>query len=141
MVSALKESSRFGERLRAYREAAGLTQTQLEELTGVKREYISSIELGRIAVVYPEVFNKLHAVLRFEGWVLLEAMGYETDAGSGTAELNPALLAVVSRLTPKQQEALMQFLISFGVERRDGSEDELRRARSRKESGDGPAKS
>jgi len=103
----------LGEQLRLYREGLRLTQTDLERLTKVKREYISSIEMGRIQVIYPEVFNLLKKVLRFPGWVLLEAMGYETDSVAGEAGgLNPALVAAVASLSDRQQRALLEFLLA-----------------------------
>lgn len=68
-----------GTLLRQYRERLGLTQYEAEKLSGVRREYIGSIETGRIAVIYPEPFNALHKAYGFPGWEILESMGYETD--------------------------------------------------------------
>jgi len=38
---------KFGVRLRLWRESKGLTQWQLQKLTGINRANLSSIELGR----------------------------------------------------------------------------------------------
>ena len=102
-----------GSRLRDYREAADLSQTELARLTGVKREYISSIELGRIQVLYPETFRALHRALGFPAEVLLEAMGYPVGVGSGG--INPALAAAVRGLDDRQQRALLGLLLAFDV--------------------------
>lgn len=85
------------------RERAGVSQTDVQRLTGVNRAYVSSIEQGRIAVVYPEIFNTLHHVYRFAGWAGLDAMGYQTDAGE--ADVNPAILSLLRGLSDDQQRA------------------------------------
>jgi transcriptional regulator with XRE-family HTH domain len=100
-----------GTLLRQYRERLGLTQYEAEKLSGVRREYIGSIETGRIAVIYPEPFNALHKAYGFPGWEILESMGYETDvdktsgysrdvlkAAALLASLPPADRAVVDGL-------------------------------------------
>ena len=103
--------SRVGQTLRDYREAARLSQTELARLSGVKREYISSIELGRIQVLYPEPFRALQLVLGFPPEVLLEAMGY--PAGEESGGINPALAAAVRGLDDRQQRALLGLLLAF----------------------------
>lgn len=103
--------SRVGSTLREYREAARLSQTELARLSGVKREYISSIELGRIQVLYPEPFRALQLVLGFPPEVLLKAMGYPVGEASGG--INPALAAAVRALDDRQQRALLGLLLAF----------------------------
>ena len=116
MTSKEARSTQHGEvgsRLRDYREAAVLSQAELARLTGVKREYISSIELGRIQVLYPETFRALHEVLGFPAEVLLEAMGYPVGVGSGG--INLALAAAVRGLDDRQQRSLLGLLLAFDV--------------------------
>lgn len=96
---------RFAAMIINYRKDAGLTQTELAQLTGVKREYISSIELGRIAVIYPETFNELHRVLRFPAFAGLEAMGFVTDASE--RDVNPALLSILKEMDSQQQSGVL----------------------------------
>ncbi len=98
------DNSRLAQKMRQYRERANLTQTDVERLSGVRRDYLSSIELGRISVVYPETLNRLRRVYGFPGWEMLDAMGYQTDAGGEAVE--PALLAIIRALTPEQQRML-----------------------------------
>ena len=102
---------RVGEFLRSSREAQRLSQTELEKESGVKRDYIASIERGRISVIYPETLGRLRAVLGFPGWAALEAMGYQTDAEG--SKIRPLLAAAVVKLTVGQQEALLDFLHSL----------------------------
>lgn len=78
--------------------------TDVEKVSGVKRDYVSSIELGRISVIYPESFNQLRRVYGFPGFELLEAMGYRTDAT--VSEIDPSLLALARGMTLDQQRAL-----------------------------------
>lgn len=97
-------NERFAAKMRHYRERANLTQTDVERMCGVRRDYLSSIELGRIAVVYPETFNRLRRCYGFPGFDVLESMGFDTDATGENIE--PSLLALLRAMTPEQQRAL-----------------------------------
>ncbi len=113
-------NTRFAGKLINYRKAAGLTQAELANLTGVKREYISSIELGRIAVIYPETFNALRRVLRFPAFELLEAMGYQTDASEES--VNPALLMMLKQMNEQQQRGVLEIVkATFKAEEMGGA--------------------
>lgn len=100
-------------RLRYYRDRAGLTQTELARATGdrVKREYISSIELGRIGVIYPDAFNALHRVLGFPAYEVLGLMGYDTD--SSIAGVNDGLVLLARQMTDEQQRAFVEVMRSL----------------------------
>ena len=96
---------RVGNLIRHYREAAGLTQTELERAPGVQRAYISSIEGGRILILYPKTFSALQRVIKFPTWELLEAMGYPVE---GRVEgIIPPLSTLLATLTEDQQMAVM----------------------------------
>ncbi len=101
----------LGDRLRWYRERAKLSQGDLAEVVGVTRDYISSIEIGRIGVVYPRVFNGLQRALGFPGWELLELMGYRTSATSKDTEgVYPPLLSLIDGMSEEQQQATFEVL-------------------------------
>jgi DNA-binding XRE family transcriptional regulator len=102
----------LGELLSRLRLDAGLTQAELARRTGVKREYLSSVELGRIGLMYPGPTNDLKRELGVPGWMLLEAMGYETDANDDA--VLPMLVAALRRLRTGQQLSLLLFLDSLG---------------------------
>jgi transcriptional regulator with XRE-family HTH domain len=57
------EVSRFGRRLRAFRERAGYTQTELAELSGVQRMSIVYVENGRQASLSVENTMRIADVL------------------------------------------------------------------------------
>lgn len=116
-------SSKLGALLRAERERAGLTQTDLARITGVKREYIGSIELGRMQVVYPEAFNKLHRALRFPAFEWLEAMGFETD--SSEQGILPALAVLLKSMTAEEQKAFVDLAKSILKAKGASSDREL----------------
>lgn len=97
-------NKRMGAKLQDYRKDAGLTADDLARASGVKRSYITAIEVGRMNIMYPETFVDLKRVLRFPGWDMLEAMGYPTDAGDD--DIYPRLLHVARQLPMDQQEAL-----------------------------------
>lgn len=113
----MSKHSDLGAMMKQHREAAGLTQSALAELSGVTRDYIASMELGRIQVIYPAVFVKLREVLGFRGWELLEMMGYPTDVPARADRIplaeppqrrpNRALITAVGRLSVPQQAALL----------------------------------
>jgi transcriptional regulator with XRE-family HTH domain len=91
--------------LRQYRERLGLTQYEAEKLSGVRREYIGSIETGRIAIIYPEPFNALHRAYGFPGWEILESMGYETDVDRASGYSREVLraAAILASLAPEDR--------------------------------------
>lgn len=99
---------RMGNKLREYRERLDLSQVEVSNLAGVKRSYLSSAELGRIGIIYPDIFESLHRVLRFPGWELLEAMGYKTDVP--TEGIEPGLSQLI-RSVPREQQAALTTLV------------------------------
>jgi transcriptional regulator with XRE-family HTH domain len=107
-IQNIKRNPRLAAKVREYRRKAGLTQQELARVTGIKREYISSCELGRVGVIYPEAFNALRRALGFPGWELLEAIGYRTDVGE--ADINPGLLTLLRQLSPEQQQAVLDIV-------------------------------
>lgn len=97
---------KWGALLQSYRNRAEMTQDDLAMASKVRRSYIASIEFGRIGIPSPDTFNSLHKVLHFPGWEMLEAIGYDTDAGESNVE--PALLSVARSLPAKQQILLAE---------------------------------
>jgi len=101
-----------GTLLRQYRERLGLTQYEAEKLSGVRREYIGSIETGRIAVIYPEPFNALRRAYGFPGWEILESMGYETDVDKASGYSRDVLKAAALLASlPPEDRAVVDGLI------------------------------
>ena len=95
---------KLGAVVQRYREQAGLTQAELAQASGLKTSYVSALELGRFQIMYPAPFNALRRVLRYPGWTVLDAMGYETDAGD--SEIDPRLEAMIRQLPLDKQDAL-----------------------------------
>ncbi len=106
----------LGDFIRRARTRKGMSQSDLASASGVKRDYIGSIEVGRIAVLYPETFRRLKAVLGFPGWAALEAMGFETDIEA--EPVSPNLLLAISQLGPAAQESLATFIHTLELPRR-----------------------
>lgn len=97
---------------REARNLAGLTQVELAEKAEVDRAYIGGLEGGRINVIGPEPFNKLHRVLRFPGYVWLEYMGYETDTVKLT-QIDPSLLGVVMQIPRERHKDVTHMLTLY----------------------------
>lgn len=106
----------LGDFIRRARTRRRVSQSDLASASGVKRDYIGSIELGRIRVLYPETFRRLKEVLGFPGWAALEAMGFETDIE--TRPVSPKLLLAISELDGAAQEALATFIRTLELPRR-----------------------
>ena len=96
----------FGPKIAYYRQRLDLTQADVERLTGgrVKRSYLAKIETNQITLLPPGTFNELHRLLKFPGYELLEAMGYETDAGEERVE---SALLVAAQALPESTQRLL----------------------------------
>lgn len=57
------QQERFGDRLRLYREAAGYSQEQLAELTGLSSNAIGALERGERKRPYPDTIRRLSDAL------------------------------------------------------------------------------
>ena len=64
-----KDRVRIGERLRAAREAAGLTQGQIAKKLGIHRPSISEVEAGRRRVSAEELAQMANAYGVQVGWI------------------------------------------------------------------------
>ena len=112
-----ERKTRFGATLKSLRLQTGLTQEELARDAQVNREYIGSMEVGRIDVVYPEVFNRVVHALKnrgatLAGWELLDAMGYETGGSKG--EIYPPLQRALEEMDEPQQRAVFDIVRSIG---------------------------
>lgn len=106
----------LGDQIRKARKAAGLSQLQLAEMTYVKREHISNIELGKnspAVKIITDIAKALGTSFRLDGCVI--------DPGSGTA--------VPYRPIPASEQ--MRF--DFGVEYRFVARSILFKARDNDE--------
>ena len=111
MARITPESQRMGALLKSYRQRLALTQDDLESASGVKRDYIASIESGKIQIVYPKDMNALARVLGFSPWELLDAAGYKTEGGC--EDIDPALQHAAKKLDAEQQRAAAAVLRSM----------------------------
>lgn len=95
---------KLGAVVQRYREQAGLSQTEAAKASGLRPSYVQALEIGRFQLIYPDKFNALRRTLRFPGWTVLDAMGYQTDAGD--SEMDPRLEAMIRQLPLDKQDAL-----------------------------------
>lgn len=107
----MTERGSLGEFIKSARERLGMSQGDLESVSGCKRDYVGAVEIGRVAVIYPETFGRLKLALRFPGWACLEAMGFETDVAGG--RVLPELVAALALLDGEAQRALLFFVESL----------------------------
>ncbi len=62
-----RQATQFGSQVRALRMAAGLTQAELAEASGISERTVSDLERGRRGSVYPATARRLAAALRVGG--------------------------------------------------------------------------
>jgi transcriptional regulator with XRE-family HTH domain len=97
-----RQATHFGTRVRAMRLAAGLTQAELAEASGISERTVSDLERGRRSSVYPATARALAAALQVSGdqlsTFLLLARGSEAPETSVTELISPLPAAYRSRL-------------------------------------------
>jgi transcriptional regulator with XRE-family HTH domain len=57
-----EKAMNLGKRVRGLREANNMTQAQLEENTGIKREYLSKVESGKLNPTYTTLLKIAHGL-------------------------------------------------------------------------------
>lgn len=97
-----RQATHFGTRVRAMRLAAGLSQAELAEASGISERTVSDLERGRRSSVYPATARALAAALQVNGdqltTFLLLARGAEAPQTSVTGLISPLPAAYRSRL-------------------------------------------
>lgn len=103
-------SEAAGDIITTLRTRAGHTRATLAMATGLNEHTVKIYEKGMIKNPTVDVFNKLHDGLLphgFIGWEVLEAYGFETDAGlPGTL---PPLVHVLRLLDDEAQDMVLQY--------------------------------
>lgn len=92
----------IGERIRQIREKAGYSQNRLADFSGISQTHLRRVELGQADITV----GHLQLVCDALGVSLKEF--FEYDNGD-----TDELYAVISRLTPKQKQLLVDFLKSI----------------------------
>src|SRR5215204_5946097 len=80
------EGLRFGERLRRFREAAGLTQEELGERAGLTAQGIGALERGDRKRPYPQTVRALAAALGLSEDERTALIGAVRDHGESAAD-------------------------------------------------------
>jgi transcriptional regulator with XRE-family HTH domain len=91
---------RLADLVRQHREREGLTQQQLAERSGISRNTIAAIELGRVRIPSPEIVRSLARPLRVTVREMLQAMGYpiEDDAAAAAVAEDRVLQEIADLL-------------------------------------------
>ena len=90
-----------GIRIKELREKAGFTQNRLAEWSGISQTHLRRVELGQQDITV----GHLHMICDGLGVTLAEFFT--------VSEAQENLSDVISRLTPKQKQLLMEFLKSM----------------------------
>ncbi len=96
-----QENYRFGQMLQSYREAAGVTQQEIANITGLTKNYISSIERGvhkcnaQTFIAYAKKCN-----------VSLDEMAGLT----AKSNIDRRLLNILSEMSNEDQERVLQMI-------------------------------
>jgi len=108
----------LGEQIRLARAKAGLTQLQLAEMTAVKREHISNIELGKnspAVKIVTDIAKALNTQFRLDGCLI--------EPSSGAADLGP--ISVPEQMTLEFDVEYRFSARSFSLTARNETEVEL----------------
>jgi transcriptional regulator with XRE-family HTH domain len=114
-VSEKMERAAFGARLRAVREAAGLTLRQVESATNrrVKNAYLSQIENGQITLPAPAILWELAEVYGVSYRDLLERAGHRVPSQTVSAQqraIEVLPLHAFAALDDDDQRELLDFM-------------------------------
>ena len=90
----------FGNYIRDLRIAVGLTQREVERLSGVSNSYLSQLESGQRAIPSPDILKKLAPVFKAPYEKLLVAAGYLPSAAS---------LGQPSNAIPVKEDTIVNF--------------------------------
>src|SRR2546429_5411442 len=105
-----QQVTHFGAQVRALRFAAGLTQAELAEASGISERTVSDLERGLRGRVYPATARRLAAALCVSGdrltAFLLAAHGSGEPETSAAGLIGPVPAAYRSRLPPRPTPAL-----------------------------------
>ena len=107
-----------GNRIKKYREAAGLTQEVFSELIGLGVKHVSSIECGAVGVSL-STLKQVSTVLSIPADVLLFGEVDETEQQNRTSELQ-LLIARLSRLPSSKfsviKDVVDRLLVAFAMD-------------------------
>jgi len=94
MRAAGHAANRFGDRLKALRQAAGFTQEELATISGLSVNAISALERGERRQPHVETLRALAAALDLTGPARDELFAIARAGGGGQQQLEPAVLPV-----------------------------------------------
>ena len=97
----------LGERIRALRKGAKLTQDQLAERIGMSKQHISNIECGKENTTY-ETLEKLWTALQIEPW---EILMFEASPLQEVEVLRARLMRVLEEADAKQLRQLLKVIV------------------------------
>lgn len=113
-----RRKKRFGQRVRALREAKNWTQEDLANNSGLSRSYVSRLELGDIALPRNDKLGHLAFALGTSNEDLLEAAGYISAPLNDASANLPDLAAYLRRkfgLTQPRLINTMQHIIDLAI--------------------------
>ncbi len=96
--------ARIGAAIRARRDAAGLTQSSLAEMTGLKRTSVTNIESGGQAITLLQLMEVARALGTDAGRLIKEAEGIDLP-GAGASSNNPLASELLSRMRQPTRSA------------------------------------
>src|SRR5712692_7510335 len=106
----LKRKQTLGQVLKAAREQKRLTLRQVETATRVSNAYISQLEGDKIKQPSPVWLHKLADLYDLSYSLLLGLAGYPVPGSQAMAESNGALTARIGRVTPDEEDAIVEYL-------------------------------
>ena len=99
--SSLQRRKELGQRLQTLREQAGITQLALSEMAGCSKNYLSSVERGKIKLTVPLLLEYCSALHKAPN----EVLGYEDGK-----KHNSELMSIIETFSKEQYEQAVKIL-------------------------------
>lgn len=104
----------LGQLLLSERKKRGMSLRQVERETGIHNAHLSQIETGGIERPDPNVLWTLASLYELDFKLLLRLAGHiEVDKGGKRKSLVGTALSVMGELSPKEQEEVLQYIVSI----------------------------
>jgi transcriptional regulator with XRE-family HTH domain len=106
----MPRTDRLGELLADARKRRKLTLRAVQDEVGISNAYLSQLETGKVQSPSPVVLHKLSELYELSYAMVMEAAGYPLPKNIKTDEPGTRLVARIGRVTPEEEDAIVEYL-------------------------------